>query len=162
MKKFALFVLFVVLLGGLPVYAEVSFDFDGNSTLDDRDLAIMIGWKQLVNAGVDTSLITTSAVQSVASQILSSVTTVSRLPDVEKDNLSTESTAVLDDQDIAYFISYKQLVNAGVTNFSFANVESVASQLINLTTNLGKFPGTTIGNSTLTTTITGITTGSKR
>lgn len=138
--------------------AEVAFDFDGNSTLDDKDLAIMIGWKQLVNAGVSAGDITTDVVRGVAGQILSSVTSVARIPDVTKDNLSTEGTAALDDEDIAYFISFKQLENAGLTSFSFANVETIASQLITLTNNLGKFPGTPLGDSSFTTTITGITT----
>jgi hypothetical protein len=138
--------------------AEVAFDLDGNSALDDKDLAIMIGWKQLVNAGVSAGSITTDVVLGVASQILSSVTVVSRIPDVAKDNLSTESTAALDDEDIAYFISFKQLENAGITSFTFANVETIASQLITLTNNLGKLPGTPLGDSTFTTTITGITT----
>lgn len=150
-------VLVMMLFNATFVAAEIAFDFDGSSSLDDKDLAIMIGWKQLVNAGVASNLITTSVVLSSAQQILSSVTTVSRLPDVNKDNLSTEGTAALDDQDLAYFISFKQLQNAGLTSFTFANVESVAGQLITLSTNLGKLPGTAIGDSSFTTTITGIT-----
>jgi len=156
MKKVLLF-LFILLLGSCgSSFAETTFDFDNSNSLDDKDLAIFIGWKQLVNAGVSSSQITTDMVLQVAKPILSSVTAVSRLPDLTKDNLSDEAINALDDQDIAFFIAYNQLIFAGVTNFSFSNVESVAANLIAPTANLGKFPGTPIGGSSFSTTITGI------
>ncbi|OGK08200.1 MAG: hypothetical protein A2W80_11415 [Candidatus Riflebacteria bacterium GWC2_50_8] len=156
MKK-TLLLLFVFLLGScVSSFAEIAFDFDNSNSLDDKDLAIFIGWKQLINAGVLSSQITNDMVLQVANPILSSVTAVSRLPALVKDNLSNEATDVLDDQDIAFFIAYNQLIFAGVTNFSFSNVEAVAANLIAPTANLGKFPGTPIGSSSFSTTITGI------
>lgn len=159
MKKIVFLLGMLLIIGGsfTSLSAEVAFDFDGSNTLDDKDLAIMIGWKQLVNAGVPSASITTTVVLGVAQKILASVSSVSRLPDTAKDNLSTEGTAALDDQDLAYFISYNQLKNAGVTTFTFSSIETVASKLITLTTGLGKLPGTAIGDSTFSTTITGIT-----
>lgn len=155
MKK-VLFVSLVLLLSCSVLFAETAFDFDNSSSLDDKDLAIFIGWKQLVNAGVSTSQITTDLVLQAAKPILTSVSTVSRLPELAKDNLSNEATNALDDQDIAFFIAYNQLVFAGVSNFTFTNVETVAGNLITLTTKLGKFPGTPIGDSSFSSTITGI------
>jgi len=155
MKK-VLFVFLVLVLCGTVSFAETAFDFDNSSSLDDKDLAIFIAWKQLVNAGVDSSQITTALVLQAAKPILTSVSTVSRLPDLARDNLSNESTNALDDQDIAYFIAYNQLVFANAPNFTFTDVETVAGNLLTLTTKLGKFPGTPIGDSTFSTTVTGI------
>lgn len=149
--------LFVLLSMSQVAFSEAVCDFDGNSAVNDNDLAILIGWKQLINAGVPAAQITTANLLDVSKNILTSVAAVTRIPDLNKDNLTDEANDAIDDEDLAFFIAYKQLENAGISNFSFENVKSVALNILsNLTRSMGKAPGMSLGDSASTFTITGI------
>ncbi|GAB4273714.1 MAG: hypothetical protein Kow0029_13530 [Candidatus Rifleibacteriota bacterium] len=58
----------------ISVVPSVSIDdLNGDGNLDDNDLAFLIGWMQLKNAGVSSSSITESAVKTVSSGLLGSL-----------------------------------------------------------------------------------------
>jgi len=156
-KKFFFVVLLMLAIFSPAVQAEIVCDFDGSGLVDDNDLAILIGWKQLINAGVTADKITVDSLYSVSRNVLSSVSGVARIPVLSKDNLTDEAQDSIDDEDLAFFIAYKQLENAGAKNFSFDTVRLVAINILsNISRSMGKAPGSPIGDSVVPVTITGI------
>lgn len=151
--------LFFVALLFLPimVFGEVTCDFDGNDVANEKDLVILIGWLQMRYAEVPESQMTTANLLAVAGEILNTVTKVSRMPSLEKDNLTDESPDVINDQDVVYFIAYKQIEYGGVKNIQFETVKEVAIEILNtLRSSMGKAPGTPVGDVKVPVTITGI------
>ena len=151
--------LFFVALLFLPimVFGEVACDFDGDDIASEKDLVILIGWLQMRYAEVPESQMTVENLLAVAVDISKTVTKVSRMPTFEKDNLTDESPDVINDQDVAFFIAYKQVEYAGVKNIQFDTVKEVAIDILKtLRSSMGRAPGTPVGNSYVPITITNI------
>jgi hypothetical protein len=163
MKLKTFFLILVLVFSFSSVYAEQVCDFDGNQTINDKDLIVMLAYLQtkgLADSGILTLDIAT--VQSAARNALNDQTlTVTRLPDKDKDDLESDAISALSDNDLILFLVYiqkKGLADAGIGTLDFAGVEAAGGALLNKTLSVGKFPGTEIGNSTVPVTITGIST----
>ena len=95
----------------------------------------------------------------VATDISKKVSKVVRIPRLAKDNLTDESPDVLNDEDVVFFIAYKQLEYAGVKNIQFDTVKEVAIDILEtLKRSMGKAPGTPVGDGGVGFTLTGIET----
>jgi len=121
-------------------------DFNGDSIVDDRDIAALIARNQLAFAGVSADQITAANINTIAGGLLKSqIFTVTIVPNTSIDNLNGDG--VLDDSDLAFLIGWIQMKNAGLTaaQITEAAVNSISSGLLgSLSGTLSKFPGETV------------------
>lgn len=150
--KIAYLLVLLFLFISLTVSAEQVCDFDGNNTVDLKDVAYLLAWYQSGGSAVSPSK---TLVTAVASELLSAATgPLTRLPSESVDDLSGDG--LIDLNDVALMLAWYQ--SGGQSNSSFSLVESIAQELLSSANFISKFPGTPIGDSSFTTTITGITT----
>jgi hypothetical protein len=146
MKK--IFLLLMVFAFLSPVlHAELAGDLDGDGTITLNDIAYFMAWF-MKGRTTDQALVV-----STATSLYSSATgPIVRLPDASKDNFYGDNSISLND--IAIMMAY--FMKGRTTDFSV--VQSQAIQLYSTADFVSKLPGTPIGDSSFTTTITGITT----
>ncbi len=162
MKKLILFVLVLVCSTSVLFAEAVVCNFSSDELISSDDAAILLAWRTEYNIFKlnPNKIVTIENVQNRASVILKRDVLVSRLPDLSYDVLSDHSGEIVSD-DIAYllaFITEQNIATLKKQAVDFSNVETRAQNIISLTYSLSKLPGTPIGDSSFTTTITGIQT----
>lgn len=146
MKKFLIFLLFTLVCSNFA-FAEVAFNFDNNDSIDLNDLIYFISWLQADKTTNSTTVL--GRAQEIYSPAQGPLV---RLPDNSKEDL--DGNGVADLKDLILMIAWLQ---ADKTS-SFSTVEGRAKEIYSTVDNLYKLPGTPIGDSTFSTTITGIKT----
>ncbi len=144
MKKIVLtFVLMALLTNSL--FAEETFKFGTATSIELKDLIYFISWLQADKTD------STTTVLARAQEIYTSASgPLSRLPANLKDDLNGDGVA--DIKDLIFMIAWWQ---ADKTN-DFAVVEARAKEIMSSLSGLSKLPGTPLGSSSFSTTITGI------
>lgn len=128
-------------------YSEEAFNFDDKPSTDLIDMIYFISW---IQSGYSNNQAT---VVARATEIYSPATgPLLRLPDNSKDDLNGDNVADL--KDLILMIAWIQ----ANSSTSFNTVEARALEILNSVGSLSKLPGTPIGDSTFSTTITGIQT----
>jgi hypothetical protein len=160
--KFKSFLLFLMIICSVSmVYgAEYVCDFNGDDTANDTDLIVLLAYIQTKGlAELDIATLDIATVQASARSLLGDQTlVVSRLPD-SNDDLENSVPGDIGDNDLIIFLAYLQtkgLAELDIVTLDFSSVEDSASGLLGKAVGLGKFPGTPIGDSSFTTTITDI------
>lgn len=146
MKKIVTVVLCLFLVTGFA-FAEEAFNFDDKPATDLIDMIYFISWIQSGYSN-DSSIVVARATEiySLAKGPLV------RLPNNVKDDLNGDNVADL--KDLIMMIAWIQASNT--TNFN--TVEARALEILSTAGSLSKLPGTPIGDSSFSTTITGIQT----
>ncbi len=156
---FCLFIFFAV----TQCFAATVCDFNEDQLINDKDIVTLFAFIQVDSLAKDGfAVLDLASVQDYARDVLGDQSfTLSRMPDVAKDDLSGNNTNILDDEDVVLLFAYMQvdsLAKDGFATLDFPSVESSATDLIGRTVSLSKFPTTPIGDSTIPVTITGIQT----
>jgi hypothetical protein len=147
MKKVFVFTLAFMLFIAGTLRAENAFNFDSNSEVDLADLIYFISWLQAEKTTNSTTVVNRATeIYSLAQGPLT------RVPDDVKDDLDGDGVADLND--LILMIAWLQAEKTT----SFSTVVARAKEIYSNVDFLSKLPGTPIGDSSFTTTITGITT----
>ena len=137
---------FAVLKNVIGTSSGLRCDFNGDSIIDDCDIAALIARNQLAFAGVSADQITAANINTIAGDLLKSQTfTVTTAPNASIDDLNSSGT--LDDSDLAFLIGWIQMKNAGLTSAEITEsaVNTISSGLLgSLSGTLSKFPGETV------------------
>lgn len=160
MKKF-LVLLFLFFGFSANAQSLVVCNFNDDNAVNTDDAAILIAWRTENSFFIKTGTpVTIANVEKRASDMMGKTISVARLPDPVKDRLSDQNTGIQID-DIAYllaFITENSFAIKTGTSVVFNSVATRASNIISLSYSLSKLPGTPIGDSSFSTTITGIQT----
>lgn len=144
MKKLSVFLFFLLLCASSGA-AEIAGDFDGDQEITLKDVAYALAY------ALDNSL-TLTTLPGSADNIYSKATgPVSRLPDTVKDNFDSNDGFGLGD--VAALLAFYL-----ASDKSFSAVETSTVTIYSKASSLYKLPGTPIGDSSFSTTITGIQT----
>ncbi len=151
----------VMLVVSFSCYGKVVCDFDGDNSIKTSDAAILLAWIIESNYKIKDPgyLVTESNVQIRAENMLDTNVVVSRLPDSE--DLLADSNGDLSLTDAAYLLAFIVENNFAIKTGGVVRFDSVsirAAGILSLSASLSKLPGTPIGDSSFSTTITGITT----
>lgn len=142
-KCFILLLILIVVSTG-TLRAEIVGDFDGDQKTTLKDVVILLAWYQLTDK---TSL---DKLLARAQAILSTVTTVTRLP-IEPNDSLTGTKVVL--KDVVVMLAWYQITDKN----DFSKVQLRASAILSGDySTLEYLPQTPIGDSTVPVTITGI------
>lgn len=160
-RKLLFLILSLVILASNSHAATVVCDFDGSQAADDTDLIVMLAYLQVKGlAAINLMTLDLASVQTTARNILQNNTlTLTRLPDESTDDLESQVSSTLGDNDLILFLAYLQtkgLAAINLVELNFSNVENNASTIRGSALSLGQFPGTPTGNSTLPIRIEGI------
>lgn len=146
MKRIWLLFLFLS-LPVLPLFSAESFNFDDQAEVDLRDLIYFISW---IQSGYSTN---PETIVGRAKEIYPDAQgPLVRRPDNSKDDLNGDGIADL--KDMIMMIAW---IQASKTN-NFSTIEARALEILSNAGRLSKLPGTPIGDSSFSTTITGIQT----
>jgi len=143
--KLKILVLIVLLFTPAISQAETAGDFDGNGIINLEDVAYFMAWF-IKGRTSDTTVVVNAAKQLYAP----ADGPIVRLPSLAKDSFAGGSSLNLND--IAIMMGY--FVKGRSTDFSV--VLSAAVSLYSEVSFVSKLPGTPLGSSSFSTTITGI------
>lgn len=144
MRKIISFLLLLVVMSSIAS-AEVTFKFDTETEIGLKDLIYYISWMQADKTE------STTIILARAQEIMPSASgPLSRFPGDLKDDLNGDDVA--DIKDLVFMIAWWQADKT--TDFSI--VEARAKEIMASINGLYKLPGTPIGSSSFSTTITGI------
>lgn len=161
MFRFFFLLVFLVISPGLLQAAALTCNFDDDENINSKDTAIIMAWRTEYNLATFKNVeVKLEDVEKRASSILSQNIVVSRLPNQVRDKLADEDK-IISTGDIVYLMAY--VVEKNIADFkkipvSFSNVEFRAQSSYSNLAPLSKLPGTPIGDSGFSTTITGIQT----
>jgi hypothetical protein len=144
-KIFVFFIVFTLISSCCS--AEVAGDLDGNGSITVEDIAYFMAWF-IKGRTTDKSVVVNRAKELYPN----ATGPVVRLPDPAKDNFFGKDSVSLND--IAILMAF--FMKGRTSDFSAVQIQ--ANNLYSGTDFVSKLPGTPIGDSSFTTTITGITT----
>ncbi len=135
-----LFICFAI----IPARAEIVGDFDGDSKTTLKDVVILLAWYQITDkTSIEKCL-------ARAQAILSTVTTVTRLPVEPNDSLSGTKVVL---KDVVLMLAWYQITDKN----DFSKVQLRANTILaGDYSSLEYLPETPIGDSTVPVTVTGI------
>lgn len=154
-------VLTVFCLLANPAYCStLACDFNNDSNITDADLFILFAYQQIkAKASLGKATLDIPTVQSQARSLLGDQTlTVSRLPS-NIDDLENLLSSDVADNDLFILFAFQQIrAKAALkkATLDFPTVEAQVESLLKKKVGIGKFPGTPTGDSSFSSTISGI------